>query len=47
MKNSAVADLIIVIKKHWKPIVVFILALYILYSYPDIKKGVMDAWTGD
>jgi hypothetical protein len=47
MKNTSFTDLIIVIRKHWKSILIFILTLYILYAYPGIKKGVIDAWAGN
>jgi hypothetical protein len=34
------------IKKNWKPILIITLLAYFLYSYADIKKGIMDGWMG-
>ena len=39
-------DFQILFKKHWKVISVIVISVYLLYSYPDVKQGLMDGWIG-
>jgi transcriptional regulator with XRE-family HTH domain len=39
-------DLKILLKKHSKTILIFILVVLFLYNYPDIKAGILDGWNG-
>jgi len=40
------ADFQILFKNNWKMISVIVISVYLLYSYPDIKQGVIDGWLG-
>jgi hypothetical protein len=31
-------------KNNWKIISIVVISVYLLYSYPDIKQGIMDGW---
>jgi len=33
-------------KNKWKIISIIIISVYLLYSYPAIKQGIMDGWNG-
>jgi len=33
-------------KNNWKIISIIVISVYLLYSYPDIKQGIMDGWNG-
>ncbi len=33
-------------KNNWKIISIVVISVYLLYSYPDIKQGIMDGWIG-
>ena len=44
--QTLLSDLKSLIRIHWKTILVIILTFYLLYSYPDIKQGIMDGWLG-
>ncbi len=44
--QTLLSDLKSLIRTHWKTILVIILTFYLLYSYPDIKQGIMDGWLG-
>jgi hypothetical protein len=33
-------------KNNWKIISIIIVSVYLFYSYPDIKQGIMDGWNG-
>jgi len=37
-------DLKNLIKNHWKPILVSILAIWLITNYTDIKSGIVDGW---
>jgi hypothetical protein len=37
-------DLNSLIRTHWKTILLLVITFYLLYSYPDIKQGIMDGW---
>jgi transcriptional regulator with XRE-family HTH domain len=34
------------VKNHWKTIIIIVLMVYLFTSYPDIKAGILDAWSG-
>jgi hypothetical protein len=34
------------IRNHWKTIFLVVLTFYFLYSWPDIKQGILDGWAG-
>ena len=42
--QTLLTDLKTLILTHWKFILVIVLTFYLLYSYPDIKQGFVDAW---
>jgi hypothetical protein len=44
--KALLSDLESLIRTHWKTILGIMLTFYLLYSFPDIKQGIMDAWTG-
>jgi hypothetical protein len=33
-------------KNNWKIISIVVISVYLLYSYPDIKQGIVDGWNG-
>lgn len=37
-------DFQILFKNNWKVISIIVITIYLLYSYPDIKQGIMDGW---
>ena len=39
-------DFQILFKNNWKVISIIVITIYLLYSYPDIKQGIMDGWIG-
>ena len=41
------SDVKAVIRKNWKSILIIALTVYILFSYSDIKKGIIDGWMGN
>jgi transcriptional regulator with XRE-family HTH domain len=44
--NQFLNDLKDLVKNHWKTIFIIVLIIYLFTSYPDIKAGIMDAWSG-
>jgi hypothetical protein len=44
--NQFLSDLKILVKNHWKVIVLIIAAVWLLSNYADIKSGILDAWSG-
>lgn len=44
--NTLSIDLKNGIKTHWKTLILIVLAFYFLYSWPDIKQGILDGWAG-
>lgn len=44
--NEFLSDLKILVKNHWKVIVLIIAVLWLLSNYGDIKSGILDAWSG-
>lgn len=33
-------------KNNWKVISIIVITVYLLYSYPDMKQGIVDGWIG-
>jgi hypothetical protein len=44
--KQLMSDVQILFKNNWKLILVITISFYLFYSYPDIKQGIMDGWTG-
>ena len=44
--NQFINDLKILVKNHWKVLLVIVLAVWLASSYTDIKAGIMDGWNG-
>lgn len=42
--QTLIPDLKSLLRNHWKPVLVTILTVYLLYSFADIKQGVVDGW---
>jgi len=45
--NQFLNDLKVLVKTHWKTIILIVLVIYLFTSYADIKSGIMDAWSGE
>ena len=44
--NQFVIDLKILVKNHWKVIVLIVVVIWLMTNYADIKAGIMDGWNG-
>jgi hypothetical protein len=44
--NQFLTDLKILVKTHWKTIIIIVLVIYVVTNYTDIKAGIMDGWSG-
>jgi transcriptional regulator with XRE-family HTH domain len=44
--NQFLNDLKILVKTHWKTILLIVLVIWLVTSYTDIKSGIMDGWSG-
>jgi hypothetical protein len=44
--NQLFNDLTVLVKTHWKKILLIVLVIWIIASYDDIKAGIMDGWKG-
>jgi hypothetical protein len=44
--NQFVIDLKILVKNHWKIIVLIVAVIWLMTNYTDIKAGIMDGWNG-
>lgn len=44
--NQFLTDLKILVKSHWKVIVLIVLVVWLASSYTDIKAGIIDGWNG-
>lgn len=44
--NQFLTDLKILVKNHWKVIVLIIAIIWLVSNYTDIKAGIMDGWNG-
>jgi hypothetical protein len=43
--KALLSDLMVLVKRHWKTILVIVLVIYLLFSYSDIKQGILDGWS--
>jgi hypothetical protein len=44
--QKLIADLKTLISSNWKVILLIAIIVYLIFSYPDIKEGVIDGWMG-
>jgi transcriptional regulator with XRE-family HTH domain len=44
--NQFINDVKILVKNHWKVLLIIVLAVWLASSYTDIKAGIMDGWNG-
>jgi transcriptional regulator with XRE-family HTH domain len=44
--NQFLTDLKILVKNHWKVIVLIVLVIWLASNYTEIKSGIMDGWSG-
>jgi hypothetical protein len=44
--QKLIVDLKTLISSNWKVISLVVIVVYLIFSYSDIKQGVIDAWTG-
>lgn len=44
--NQFLNDLTILVKAHWKTILLVVVVIWLVTNYPDIKSGIMDGWSG-
>ena len=44
--NQFLNDLKFLVNNHWKPILLIVLVVWIVISYPEIKSGIIDGWSG-
>lgn len=44
--QKLIVDLKTLISNNWKVILLIAIIVYLIFSYPDIKQGFIDAWTG-
>jgi len=44
--QKLIVDLKTLISSNWKVILLVVIVVYLIFSYPDIKQGIVDAWTG-
>ena len=42
-----VIDLKILVKNHWKLIVLIVAVILLMTNYTDIKAGIIDGWNGE
>ncbi|MEY5069166.1 MAG: hypothetical protein RLZ47_1028 [Bacteroidota bacterium] len=42
--NQFINDLKILIKNHWKTILIIVFTLYFFANYTEIKSGILDGW---
>jgi hypothetical protein len=44
--KQLILDFQTLVKNNWKIISIVVISVYLLYSYPDIKQGIVDGWIG-
>jgi hypothetical protein len=44
--KQLILDIQDLLKKNWKVILALAIVFYLLYSYADIKNGILDGWIG-
>jgi hypothetical protein len=42
--KQLILDFQTLVKNNWKIISIVVISVYLLYSYPDIKQGIIDGW---
>jgi transcriptional regulator with XRE-family HTH domain len=42
--NQFLTDLKVLVKNHWKVIVLIIVVIWLITNYTDIKAGIIDGW---
>jgi hypothetical protein len=42
--QDLIADLKTLISSNWKMILLITIIVYLIFSYSDIKQGIMDGW---
>ena len=44
--NHFLNDLKVLVKTHWKTILLLVLVIWLANNYTDMKSGIMDGWNG-
>jgi hypothetical protein len=44
--QKLIADLKTLLSSNWKVILLIAIIVYLIFSYPDIKQGIIDGWFG-
>jgi hypothetical protein len=44
--QKLITDLKTLISSNWKVILLITIIVYLIFSYPDIKQGIMNGWMG-
>jgi hypothetical protein len=44
--QKLIADLKTLLSSNWKVIALIAIVVYLIFSYPDIKQGIIDGWIG-
>jgi hypothetical protein len=44
--QKLIVDLKTLISNNWKVILLIAIIVYLIFSYPDIKQGIIDGWMG-
>ena len=44
--QKLIADLKTLLSNNWKVIAQIAIVVYLIFSYPDIKQGIIDGWFG-
>jgi hypothetical protein len=44
--KQLISDFLNLFSNNWKIISLIVISFYLLYSYPDIKQGIIDGWGG-
>jgi hypothetical protein len=44
--QKLIADLKTLLSSNWKVILLIAIIVYLIFSYPDIKQGIIDGWIG-
>jgi hypothetical protein len=42
--QKLIADLKTLLSSNWKVILLIAIIVYLIFSYPDIKQGIIDGW---
>jgi hypothetical protein len=44
--QKLIADFKTLLSNNWKVIALIAIVVYLIFSYPDIKQGIIDGWFG-